>query len=345
LSGGKFDSTGKIYTATFTPTANIEDASNLISLSTAWSDAAGNAPAAVSTSVNYTIYTKDLAVISLTDAEAKNLIAQSFRYNTEQHVVLDFTSPEATVLKSTLSGLQKLGVDSVLGKDIINVVMGGMPVAGVLPSFEPKATVTLGVNFDELYELINIIKDDPGYFKNGNVDFLISEAGYVDLSDADAFILAKDKVVFSPEVDVRVVVDDHGNAGGTELMSSLVNLQKMGVDSIVWSSVINVMLGGLPVASTLPRFEPEAKVTLYVSDDELNGFIAAVVDGDIDPLYDVFGQQNIDYIASVDGDFNMDALTYTSLTSQGVNFTTKTSVLNLDGAQLNEKFNDDLPGN
>ena len=59
LSGGSFDVTGKIYTATFTPTDNLEDASNVVTLGTGWTDAAGNAPVATASSANYAIDTKE----------------------------------------------------------------------------------------------------------------------------------------------------------------------------------------------------------------------------------------------------------------------------------------------
>lgn len=50
--------TGSLYTAIFTPTENIEVPTNLISIGTGFTDLAGNAPAAVSTSGNYAIDTK-----------------------------------------------------------------------------------------------------------------------------------------------------------------------------------------------------------------------------------------------------------------------------------------------
>ncbi len=52
---------GTVYTATFTPTADVEDATNVITVDTDWSDAntpAGNAPAGVTESTNYIIDTR-----------------------------------------------------------------------------------------------------------------------------------------------------------------------------------------------------------------------------------------------------------------------------------------------
>jgi uncharacterized delta-60 repeat protein len=66
LSGGSFDVTGKIYTATFIPTANIEDSTNVITLGTSWSDSSNNAPASTSVSGNVAIDTIAPATLSLT---------------------------------------------------------------------------------------------------------------------------------------------------------------------------------------------------------------------------------------------------------------------------------------
>jgi len=46
-----------VYTATFTPTAGVTDATNVITVGTGWNDAAGNPPAGVTTSDNYTVDT------------------------------------------------------------------------------------------------------------------------------------------------------------------------------------------------------------------------------------------------------------------------------------------------
>ncbi|MBN4053942.1 cadherin domain-containing protein, partial [Haliea sp. AH-315-K21] len=50
-------SDAKVYTATFTPGANLNDASNVITVGTNWADAAGNAATASQTSNNYEVNT------------------------------------------------------------------------------------------------------------------------------------------------------------------------------------------------------------------------------------------------------------------------------------------------
>ena len=53
------------WTGTFTPTDDIEDATNVISAGTSLTDLAGNAPVAGATSSNYTIDTKEPVVSSV----------------------------------------------------------------------------------------------------------------------------------------------------------------------------------------------------------------------------------------------------------------------------------------
>ncbi len=50
-----------VFTATFTPTAGVNDTSNVITVDAAWTDAVGNAPAGSSSSANYTV---DTVVVS-----------------------------------------------------------------------------------------------------------------------------------------------------------------------------------------------------------------------------------------------------------------------------------------
>ncbi|TFH10453.1 MAG: hypothetical protein E4H08_03675, partial [Candidatus Atribacteria bacterium] len=57
-----------VYTGTFTPTDDLEDATNVITAGVAWTDAIGNPPAAASSSPNYTIDTKEpVVVVTMSD--------------------------------------------------------------------------------------------------------------------------------------------------------------------------------------------------------------------------------------------------------------------------------------
>jgi hypothetical protein len=95
----------KVYTAIFTPTASIEDATNVITVGAGWSDAAGNAPVASTPSINYTIDTlRPTATITLMDAALKvgesTLVTLSF-----SEAVSGLTLADLTVEAGTLSGL------------------------------------------------------------------------------------------------------------------------------------------------------------------------------------------------------------------------------------------------
>ncbi len=48
-----------VYSATYTPTDNMEEATNVISVGIVWTDTAGNAPEVISSSPNYTVDTKE----------------------------------------------------------------------------------------------------------------------------------------------------------------------------------------------------------------------------------------------------------------------------------------------
>ncbi len=64
---------GMTWTGTFTPTDDIEDATNVITVGTTLTDLAGNAPLAGNSSSNYTIDTKEPVISSvvMSDSDLK----------------------------------------------------------------------------------------------------------------------------------------------------------------------------------------------------------------------------------------------------------------------------------
>ena len=70
LSGGTFDGSGKIYTATFTPTLNIESTTNLITLANTYTDVNLNT-GATATSMNYAVDVKE-PILTITNDETAN---------------------------------------------------------------------------------------------------------------------------------------------------------------------------------------------------------------------------------------------------------------------------------
>jgi len=62
-----------VYTAMFTPTDGVDDATNVITVDTDWTDAAGNPPAGATTSDNYTVDTTLLVEDTFTAADTTSL--------------------------------------------------------------------------------------------------------------------------------------------------------------------------------------------------------------------------------------------------------------------------------
>lgn len=77
---------GTLYTATFTPTVDVEDATNVITVGTDWSDAntpTGNAPTSATVSTNYTIDTA-APIISNVTTEVLYPAGLSIRWTTNE---------------------------------------------------------------------------------------------------------------------------------------------------------------------------------------------------------------------------------------------------------------------
>ena len=65
---------GVTWTGTFTPTDDIEDTTNVISVGTALTDLAGNAPVAGATTSNYTIETTTPTITAIETADLKRTV-------------------------------------------------------------------------------------------------------------------------------------------------------------------------------------------------------------------------------------------------------------------------------
>ena len=136
LSNGSFDQTGLIYTATFTPTDDLEYTTNVVTLGKGWTDAAGNAPVADTVSANYTIDTK-APTVTITDDEAGtgNIAGGDITYTfTFSEAVSGFTADDITVANGTKGAFTASTVEGEVGKVFTLVVT---PTAG----FEGNVTV------------------------------------------------------------------------------------------------------------------------------------------------------------------------------------------------------------
>lgn len=103
-----------VWTATFTPTANITDTTNLITVTnTGYTDNVGNPGSGTTSSPNYTIDTaRPTATITMADTDLKrgetSLVTFTF-----SEVVTGFTNADVTVPNGTLSTVTQVGATSV----------------------------------------------------------------------------------------------------------------------------------------------------------------------------------------------------------------------------------------
>ncbi|MCA6120748.1 hypothetical protein J6500_02350, partial [Bradyrhizobium sp. WSM 1704] len=99
-----------VFTASLTPIASITDATNIITVGTAWQDPAGNAPAASVNSVNYTVDTVAPTVaVNIVDTSLDNADPSSVVTFTFSEATSDFLLTDITAVGGTVSGLTGSG--------------------------------------------------------------------------------------------------------------------------------------------------------------------------------------------------------------------------------------------
>src|SRR3972149_885231 len=92
-----------IYTAIFTPTADVSDATNVITVGTGWTGAAGNPPAGATTSDNYTVDTTAPTVV-ITSSESSPTAASPIPITvTFSESVTGFVVGDITISAALLS--------------------------------------------------------------------------------------------------------------------------------------------------------------------------------------------------------------------------------------------------
>ncbi|MBI9087201.1 MAG: DUF2341 domain-containing protein, partial [Desulfobacterales bacterium] len=128
---------GTTWTGTFTPTDDIEDTSNVISVGTTLTDLAGNAPLAGADTANYEIDTKDPTVAITLDDSALNVGDTS---------TVTFTFSEAP----TGFALGDISAD--------NGVVSGLAVTG-----DPKVYTATFTPTDDIEDTSNVISVGTGY--------------------------------------------------------------------------------------------------------------------------------------------------------------------------------------
>ncbi len=105
LSG--FTATGDplVYTVVFTPTADVEDATNVVTVGTAWTDVAGNAPAGSTDSGNFTIDTHRPTVVIVVSDNALKAGETSLVTFTFNEAITGFTNADLTIPNGGLTAV------------------------------------------------------------------------------------------------------------------------------------------------------------------------------------------------------------------------------------------------
>ncbi|MDF3214798.1 Ig-like domain-containing protein [Mesorhizobium ciceri] len=117
----------KVFTATLTPIASINDATNVITVGTSWQDPAGNAPAATTNSVNYTVNTADApptVVITSDNNGSKPTVTFTF-----SEAVTGFGLSDLQIVGATVDG-PIIHVGMTGGHDIYTLALKGASGGG-----------------------------------------------------------------------------------------------------------------------------------------------------------------------------------------------------------------------
>jgi hypothetical protein len=99
-----------IYTAVFTPTASVTDATNVITVGTGWTDAAGNPPAGATTSSNYTVdTTAPTCTIAVTGGSPNSTLPLTITFTLSKPST-DFAVGDVTVGGGTIANFAGSGI-------------------------------------------------------------------------------------------------------------------------------------------------------------------------------------------------------------------------------------------
>ena len=191
LSGFTVTGDDKVYTATFTPTANIEDTTNIVSVGTGYTDAAGNTGTA-NTSANYTIDTTAPTVIITMADTALQAGETSLVTFTFDETPTGFTQGDVTVENGSLSGFTVTGDDKVY-----------------TATFTPTANIE---------DSSNIVSVGTGYTDaSGNTGTAASSANYtIDTTAPTVVITMADTALQAGETSLVTFTFDETPTGFTQ---------------------------------------------------------------------------------------------------------------------------------
>ncbi|MDA8740995.1 Ig-like domain-containing protein, partial [Rhodobacteraceae bacterium] len=121
LSDFTVTSDAKVYTATYTPTADVEDATNVISVGTDWTDAAENAPAATTDSSNYAVDTRN-PNLTVTSADTTSGLSGTSEAGAAISVTITDPSGTSRTLNATAddtnTGAWNISSADILGSEV-----------------------------------------------------------------------------------------------------------------------------------------------------------------------------------------------------------------------------------
>ncbi|MDA8740932.1 Ig-like domain-containing protein, partial [Rhodobacteraceae bacterium] len=121
LSNFTVTSDAKVYTATYTPTADVEDTTNVISVGTDWTDAAGNAPTAATDSSNYAVDTRN-PNLTVTSADATSGLSGTSEAGAAISVTITDPSGTSRTLSATAddtnTGAWNISSADILGSEV-----------------------------------------------------------------------------------------------------------------------------------------------------------------------------------------------------------------------------------
>ncbi|WP_205895843.1 Ig-like domain-containing protein, partial [Pseudomonas leptonychotis] len=220
---------GVTWTGTFTPSANITDTTNLISLANTYNDLAGNV-GTTATSANYQIDTQaPTATITMAD-NALSIGETSLVTFTFSEAVTNFANADVTVQNGTLSTLSSSN--------------GGVTWTG---TFTPSANVTDTTNLISLANTYNDLAGNAGTTATSANYQIDTQAPTVVISTNDSNLSVGDTTTLTftfSEAVTGFTAGDINPSGGT-----ISNLVQSVANPAVWTASFTSTGGGSPRVS------------------------------------------------------------------------------------------------
>ena len=310
---------GVTWTGTFTPTDDLEDATNVISVATTLTDSAGNAPLAGASTSNYTIDTMEPTVaITRDDANPTNTNTVVFSVDFSQDVtgvdMADFTLALSGVTANATVTVDNAGdadastytvtVDTIAGDGTLglDIAGGGIIIDNVGNTVNTTPTTDEVYTIDNTAPTVVITRDSANPTNANTVVFSVDFSQDVTGVDAGDFALALSGVTANATVTV-------GNAGDSDDSTYTVT-----VDTIAGDGTLGLdMDGGTDIAdlatnalNTTPTTDEVYTIdnvvpTVAITRDDANPTNAVSVSFSVDFNEDVTGVDASDFTLALSG--------------------------------------------